>query len=115
MAERVARALHPPEYRGYFNKVNSKPQDSWIEVFCSDWNKDHWAFYAFIGVASYREDLKGINSLIERLNWRDGDVYVELINHSEDLSDFYHKLYGLSDWDALNPDIWEKHLPLLED
>ena len=115
MAERVARALHPPEYRGYFNKVNSKPQDSWIEVFCSDWNKDHWAFYAFIGVDSYREDLKGINSLIERLNWRDGDVYVELINHSEDLSDFYHKLYDLSDWDALNPDIWEKHLPLLED
>ena len=113
MAERVARALHPPEYRGYFNKVNSKPQDSWIEVFCSDWNKDHWAFYAFIGVASYREDLKGINSLIERLNWRDGDVYVELIDRSEDLSDFYHKLCDddSSSWDVLTPDIWKKHLP----
>ena len=113
IAERVARALHPPTYKGYFQWVNSKPQNGWIEVFCSDWNKDHWAFYAYIGIDSYREDLKGINSLIERLNWRDGDVYVELIDHSKGLSDFYHKLYDLG-WEVLNPDIWEKHL-FLED
>lgn len=118
IAERVARALYPPKYRGAYNMVNSKPQGSWIEVFCSDWNKDHWAFYAYIGADSYREDLKGINRLINDLNFRDGDVYIELIDHSEELSDFYHKLYHNDDWSdhaVLNPDIWTKHIPLLEE
>ncbi len=123
IAERVTRALHPPEYKGFYEWVNSKPQGGHIEVFCSDWNKDHWAFYAYIGVDSYREDLKGINSLIEHLNWRDGDVYIELIDHSDGtrnshLKQLYDKIYDndRSHGEVLNPDIWEKHLtPFLEE
>jgi len=113
---RVASALHPLKYQGYFNWVNSVPQNGWIEVFCSDWNKDHWAFYAYIGADSHREDLKAINRLIMDLNFRDGDVYVELIDHSRNLSDFYHTLYSdLGSDYVLKPDIWEKNLPLLEE
>ncbi|GAH71951.1 unnamed protein product, partial [marine sediment metagenome] len=109
IAERVASALHPPEYGGFYNTVNSEPQDSWIKVFCSDWNKDHWAFYAYIGVDSYQEDLKGINRLIERLNWRDGDVYVELINHEDDAKNIYDKFCDRGGWDhgaILNAEAW---------
>ena len=123
VAKRVARALHPlMKYRGYFNPVNRKPEGEYIEIFCSDWNKDHWAFYAYIRPESYAEDLKEINDLIERLNWRDGDVYVELIDRSEGLKELYSKFYEmghLAHWDTLSPENWEKGLAevssLLED
>jgi len=80
------------EYNGFFNRVNNPP-DNFIEVFISDWNKEHWAFYVFIDVEEFEDSLDEINDLIstDRLNHRDGDFYVELINHSE--QDFTEKLY----------------------
>jgi hypothetical protein len=102
-------------YRGYFNKVNPKPQGNYILIFASDWNKDYWAFYSYIGQQNWREDIRQINDLIKRLNWRDGDVYVELIDfHDETMRDFYMYLYDIDDWThwvALNPEQWEKHCP----
>lgn len=63
------------KYRGFFKAVNRKPQGEWIEVFASDWNKDYWAFYAYISLKNFREDIKAINNLIHKLNWRDGDTH----------------------------------------
>ena len=101
------------QYKGFFNPVNAKPQGDWIEVFCSDWNKDHWAFYAYIGVDSYERDTKEISDLVEKLNWRDGDTYIELINHSanERAKDLYEKMMkksDMSDWAALDPNVWKE-------
>jgi len=104
------------KYRGFFKSVNEQPKDGeWIEVFASDWFKEHWAFYAYIRLANYKEDIEAINNLIQKLNWRDGDVYVELINHSEGLKSFYHQLYEagyFTHHNALEPENWRKHLPL---
>ena len=71
------------EYQGFFKRVNDPPTD-YIEIFVSDWNKDHWAFYVFIDVEDYESDIEAITDLIstDRLNFRDGDFYVELIDHS---------------------------------
>jgi len=103
------------KYRGYFNAVNPKPEGNYILVFCSDWNKDYWAFYAYISQKNWREDLRQINDLVRRMNWRDGDVYVELIDfHDETMRKFYMTLYDENDWahwDALDPEQWEKHCP----
>jgi hypothetical protein len=81
------------KYNGYGNSVNEKPEGEWIEIFASDWFKDYWVFYAFISLGSYEKDIAEVNDLIHEMNWRDGDIYVELINHSDGLKDFYHWLY----------------------
>jgi len=100
------------EYKGFFKSVNEEPKnDEWIEVFASDWFKDYWAFYAYISLKNYQKDIEAINELIHKLNWRDGDVYVELINHSDGLHDLYHWLYEkgyFTHHDALNPENWRK-------
>lgn len=114
----LAKALRPSEplkYRGFFNAVNSKPSGNYILVFASDWNKDYWAFYAYASQREWKSDVERINELITKLNWRDGDVYVELIDyHDESMGEFYMHLYDLghfSDWEALNPEQWQKHCP----
>lgn len=98
-------------YKGFYESVNEKPRGEWIEIFVSDWFKDYWGFYAYISLENYERDIEAINSLIHRLNWRDGDVYVELINRSEGLKDFYHWLYEKSYFThhcALDPENWRK-------
>ncbi len=99
------------EYRESFKSVNAKPKnDEWIEVFASDWFKEHWAFYAYIALKHHKQDIEEINNLIHKLNWRDGDVYVELIDHSEGLREFYHQLYERGYFThhvALEPENWE--------
>jgi len=96
-------------YKGFYKSVNEKPRGEWIEIFASDWFKDYWAFYAYISLDNHKKDIEAINNLIHRLNWRDGDVYVELINHSEGLKDFYHWLYEKGYFThhcALDPENW---------
>jgi len=98
-------------YKGFYKSVNEKPRGEWIEIFASDWFKDYWAFYAYISLDNHKKDIEAINNLIHRLNWRDGDVYVELINHSEGLKDFYHWLYEKGYFThhcALDPENWRK-------
>lgn len=106
------------KYRGYFNKVNPKPQGNYILLFASDWHKDHWAFYAYISQRDWRNDIRKINDLIRQMNWRDGDVYIELIDyHDKTMHEFYMYLYDsgyYSHWDALKPEQWERHCPLGE-
>lgn len=102
------------KYRGWWNAINPQPkEEEWIELFASDWLKDHWAFYAYIRLSHYEEDITAINALIRHLNWRDGDVYVELINHSDGLAELYHVLYRegskYAHWNALDPKDWLKH------
>jgi len=98
-------------YQSYFNKVNPKPPGNYILIFASDWHKEYWAFYAYISQQDWRNDIEKINDLIKELNYRDGDVYVELIDyHDESMRDFYMYLYELH-WEALNPEQWEKHCP----
>jgi hypothetical protein len=103
--------MEPLKYRGYFNALNNPPKDDeWIEIFVSDWFKDHWAFYAFIALKRYKEDIAAINKLIQEMNWRDGDVYVELINHSDKLGEFYTKMNTdqyLTNSDILWHEKWE--------
>ena len=99
------------QYKGLFKSANKKPQnDEWVEIFASDWFKEHWVFYAYIGLRRYEQDIQEINELIQKLNWRDGDVYVELIDHSEKLRDFYHSLYEKGHYthhNALDPENWQ--------
>lgn len=95
------------EYRGYFKYINSKPTGEYIEIFVSDWNKDFWSFYAYIERDNYEENIEKINNLITELNYRDGDVYIELINHSEGLEGFYKYIYD-SNHSILNKEYWER-------
>ncbi len=102
-----------PKYRGFFKSANEPETDKWIEVFASDWGKEFFAFYAYIDVQTYKKDLEAINKLISELNYVDGDVYVELIDHSgqKDVAKFYDWLYSegyFSDWAALCPENWDE-------
>ena len=103
------------QYRGYFNTVNPKPEGNYILIFASDWNKDYWTFYCYISQKNWQEDIRQVNDLIKHMNWRDGDVYVELIDfHDEMMRDFYMFLYDDNDWahwNVLDPEEWEKHCP----
>jgi len=109
------QTVEPLKYRGFFNTVNPKPQGNYILLFASDWNKDYWAFYAYISQDNWRADIKQINELIQKMNWRDGDVYVELIDyHDKSMHDFYMYLYDSCDmahWNALDPKEWQRHCP----
>lgn len=103
------------KYQGFFKHVNETPKtEEYIEIFCSDWNKDHWAFYASITKDNYEQDIQDIQSLITKLNYRDGDVYIELIDHSPELEHFYHYIYESNNYThspILDPRLWE----ILED
>ena len=98
------------KYKGFFKHINEEPTGDYIEIFVSDWNKDHWGFYAHISKDDYEADIDNIQELISKLNFRDGDVYTELINHSDELEHFYKYLYDLGQYtqsDVLNPELWE--------
>jgi hypothetical protein len=98
------------KYKGFFKYINKEPTDEYIEIFVSDWNKEHWGFYAHISQDDYETDIDNIQELITKLNYRDGDVYTELINHSDELKHFYKYLYDLGHYtqsDVLNPELWE--------
>ena len=101
-----------PEYKGFYNEANQPETKHWIEVFVSDWNKDYFGLYAYIDVATYEKDIKNIWKLINSFGYG-GDIYIELINHSDDkkVKEFYHWLYDRgywADWDALNPKVWRE-------
>jgi hypothetical protein len=101
------------KYKGFYKAANRKPKGEWIQIFASDWFKQYWAFYAYVSLENYEEDIDKVNDLIHRLNWRDGDVYVELIDHSPELKDFYHHLYErgyFTHHNALNPQNWRNFL-----
>ena len=98
------------EYKGFFKHVNDKPTGEYIEVFVSDWNKEYWAFYYYISLDNYEQDIEDINNLITKLNYRDGDIYHELIDHSPDLEGFYKYIYDSEKYshpNALNIELWE--------
>jgi len=111
----MQQIIEPLKYKGFFNTVNTKPAGNYILVFASDWNKDYWAFYAYVSQQNWKEDVRKINDLVTRMNWRDGDVYVELIDyHDETMHDFYMHLYDSGDmahWNALDPKEWQEHCP----
>jgi hypothetical protein len=98
-------------YKDFFKAVNEKPvNDEYIELFVSDWNKEHFAFYVYISKDNYEQDIEDIINLTKELNFRDGDVYHELIDHSEGLEGFYHYLYELGKYtqsDVLDIEYWE--------
>jgi len=103
--------VRPLRYRGFWETVKERPSGEWILIFASDWNKDHWAFYAYISLEGYERDIGEINELIRELNWMDGDVYVELIDHSPGLGEFYRWLYEggyLTHHNALDPESWRR-------
>lgn len=90
--------------------LNPRPENDFIEMFASDWLKEHWSFYGYIDSTQYEEDLALINNEITRLNYRDGDVYVELIDRSPPLQHFYDYLYSrgrYSQWDVLDKAYWQ--------
>jgi hypothetical protein len=98
------------EYKGFYKTINEKPEGECINLFVSDWNKEHFAFYVYIGKDNYSDDIEQIQKLITKLNYRDGDVYCELIDHSPELEHFYHYLYELGHYtqsDVLDPEYWE--------
>lgn len=100
-------------YKGFSKAVNKQPNE-YIEIFVSDWNKDYWAFYVYISQDNYEEDIQNINNLITKLNYRDGDIYIELIDRTEGLEHFYKHIYEINhytDSDILNLEMWE----ILED
>jgi hypothetical protein len=100
------------KYKGFYETVNPKPNGEWVVIFASDWFKEHWAFYAYVSLENYEKALEEINGLIHRLNWRDGDVYVELIDHSHGLKEFYHHLYEkgyFTHHSALDPLNWRNY------
>lgn len=98
------------KYKGSCKAVNDKPDSDYIEIFCSDWNKDYWTFYAYISKDNFEDDIEDIQKLINKLNWRDGDVYIELINHEGELDGLYKWIYDTNTYthsDILNLNIWE--------
>ena len=98
------------KYKDFFKCVNDKPTGSYIEIFVSDWNKEYFAFYVYIDKDNYNEDIDNINELINKLNWRDGDIYIELIDRTDDLKHFYSWIYDNNTYthsDILNTELWE--------
>jgi len=99
------------KYKGFYRSVNEKPEGEWIEVFASDWNKEWFGFYAYISLDSYERDIDEINKLIKELNFMDGDVYIELVDHSPGMKEFYRWLLKkgyYTDSAALNPECWRE-------
>ena len=103
------------KYKGFFKTVNDEP-DSYILVFVSDWNKEHWAFYAHVDMGDWETGLMDINGLVSDLNWRDGDVYAELIDHSdeEETTQIYDKLLE-HDYACVHIETWKTVIQEIED
>jgi hypothetical protein len=101
------------KYNGFFNQANEPETDEHITIFVSDWLKDYWAAYVSIDADSYEDDIDKIHEFILKMNWRDGDVYIELVNENG-LNGFYQLALSkgwLSDHEILNKELWE----ILED
>lgn len=102
------------KYVKYGCHLNEKPEGfntEYIEIFVSDYNKEYWCFYAYISEENHKEDIDSIWKIISKLNWRDGDTYTELINHSGGLKFFYSYLYKRDSHDhssVLDPKSWGK-------
>ena len=95
------------EYEKYAGTINDKP-DTGICVFCSDWNKDYWAFYAWIDGDNYAFDIEQIGKLVKSLNWRDGDVYFERIDYTGEVGNLYEFMKGYdSEPDVFDTALWE--------
>lgn len=98
------------KYKGFFKHVNDEPTGEYIEIFVSDWNKEHWAFYVYIDGDNYEEDIERINNLITELNFRDQDYYFELIDRSDELKGFYNYIYDSNRHthsEVLNIELWQ--------
>ncbi len=128
LEEQLKAKPYALKYKGFWNTVNAEPPGDWIKIWASDWNKDHWGFYAYIAIDNYTQDLEAINDLITLLNWRDGDVYIELINlpkkdayaetaegikeYPTPLGRFYKELCdsdGFDHSEILRPEYWAQH------
>jgi len=101
------------EYKGWYEEVNEPPKDDeWIEVFVSDYNIQCWAFYAYIGLKTFREDIEAICNIEPFKSWL-GDTYVELVDCSKGIEPFYRYLYAKGYYthhNALDPEEWEKYV-----
>lgn len=87
------------EYRGFWSPVNNKPEgDPWIKIWVSDWNKEHFGFYYYVNCRYAETSLKRVLDLIDRLNKRDGDIYVELIDHAPSIETHYMNLIDEASW-----------------
>jgi hypothetical protein len=98
------------EYKGFFKTVNTKPTGDSITVFISDWHKEHWAFYVHISRDNFEADIDEISQLMDKLNYRDGDVYIELIDYEGDLEHFYKYVYDsgyMTHSAILDKELWE--------
>ena len=83
-------------------------REDYIYIWVSDWNKDHFGFYASIDPDTYEDDIEEIQQLIDSFNYG-GDIYFELINHSDNMEYFYkwvNSLNGYTNSDIMNTDIW---------
>ena len=90
--------------------MSEEIKEPYIEIFVSDWLKEYWFFYAYISLNKYEQHIDYINKRISKENYRDGDVYVELINHHGEIDGLYNYVYhsfDLSHQEILNPKIWE--------
>lgn len=99
----------PYKYQGFRESVNDQPV-SYVSLWVSDWNQDHWGFYVYIDMEDYETCIDRVQALIALLNWRGVDVYMELVDHSGDLPRFYNYLYELGKYShdsVLNPEYWE--------
>jgi len=91
--------------------ANSKPDGEYVLAWVSDWLKQDWGFYCYISLDTYKEDLDGIPGLIEELNFRGVDVYVEMVDHSPGLKESYREEYHrskISHYYILKPETWER-------
>ncbi|MBD3157584.1 MAG: hypothetical protein GF309_02235 [Candidatus Lokiarchaeota archaeon] len=99
------------QYNGFWKPANRKPNGEYVLLWVSDWLKQDWGFYCYISLDTYKQDLDGIHGLIEELNYRGVDVYVEMVDHSPGLKGFYRKQYRrskISHYHILNPQTWER-------
>ncbi|MBD3158470.1 MAG: hypothetical protein GF309_06725 [Candidatus Lokiarchaeota archaeon] len=116
MRHRIANAVltekqNDIEYNGFWKPANTKPDGEYVLVWVSDWLKQDWGFYCYISLDAYKQDLDGIHGLIEELNFRGVDVYVEMVDHSPGLKEFYGKEYNkskISHYHILKPETWER-------
>jgi hypothetical protein len=98
------------EYKEFMKTVNEEPNSEHVTIFVSDWNKEEWAFYAHIALSQYQDDIEEIQDLIKRMNWKDQDVYVEMVDCSQDMTGFYscvESMGYLDNWQIMDPELWE--------
>lgn len=95
------------EYKGIGEHVNPNSVTA-ITIAVQDWNGEYWMFYADIDMHTYSEDCEEISELIEKLNWRDGDVRIELIDYNSELTGLYEyfEMIG-ANFEILDTDYWD--------